>query len=112
MKSMQSLIFHSAITSLKCFSILIFFSSSTSKQIDGRQGLQSRYPVFQPKMENNESGIAKSRRKTPDLNAFQKEFPGGMYTLSICSNFKNITAIVRILQVVLSYRCYFIVFFH
>lgn len=111
MKSMQSLIFHSAIASLvlECFTILIFCCSSTSKQIDevGRLGLQSRYPVSQPKLENKDSGIAKPRRETPHLNAYQKEFPGGMYTLFICNNFKKVTAVLRILQVALRNYCDF-----
>ena len=84
MKSaMQSFVLHSAIFSLvlECFTILLLFCcSSTSRQIDkvGRLGLQTRFPVSQPNLENEESGIAKPRQKTPYLNAFQKEFPGGM----------------------------------
>lgn len=78
MKSMQSFIVHSAIFSLVL--LLVFCSISTSRQIDkvGRLGLQTRCPVSQPKLENEESGIAKLRRKTPPMNASYKEFPGGM----------------------------------
>lgn len=75
-----------------------------SKQIDkvGGLGLQTRYPVFQTKLENKESGIAKPHRKVPHLDASRKEFLSGMYTLCTCNTFKTLTAVLKNLQVVLS----------
>ena len=70
MKSTQSLIFHSAIFSLvlECFTI----------DKEGRLGRQTRNPVFQPKLENEEFRFTKPRPKTPYMKASQKGFPGGM----------------------------------
>ncbi|KAJ7371551.1 hypothetical protein OS493_024893 [Desmophyllum pertusum] len=63
-----------------CLTILTC-CSSMPKQIDkevGRFGYKMlRYPVYPPKLENDENAVAKLHREKPHMNTLLKDFPGG-----------------------------------